>query len=176
MQGCMVRRAAAAVFFFAASSAAFAAKDPNPIPNFHQVEDGIFRGGTPGDAGVAYLKALGVRTIVNLDDRAAANREELAAAAAAGIREVALPMSGFWKPHDATVNAALAALDDPSLRPIYVHCQHGQDRTGLVVGLYRVETEHWQPGHAYAEMKQLGFHPILVFLNHYYEERTGFED
>ena len=104
------------------------------------------------------------------------NRAELDAALNAGIKVISLPMSGFWTPKDPQVNAALAAMNETSLRPLFVHCQHGQDRTGLVMGLYRVESEHWQAGHAYEEMKTLGFHPSLFFLNHYFENRTGFED
>ncbi|MGZ3650050.1 MAG: fused DSP-PTPase phosphatase/NAD kinase-like protein [Bdellovibrionota bacterium] len=148
----------------------------NPIPNFVKAEDGLYRGGSPGDAGIAYLKSLGVKTILNLDDRAAENAAEKTAAAAAGIREISVPMSGFWAPKDRRVDRALAALENSKLRPIFVHCQHGQDRTGLVLGLYRVFSEHWQPGHAYEEMKSLGFHPILFLLNHYFEERTGWDD
>jgi tyrosine-protein phosphatase SIW14 len=146
------------------------------IPNFHAVEADVFRGGTPGAEGIAELKALGVKTILNLDDRYDVNEEERALAQAAGIREIANPMSGFWWPENARVNRALRALSDPRLRPIYVHCQHGQDRTGLVVGLFRVEREHWAPARAYAEMLGYGFHRILFLMNHYFEERTGFED
>lgn len=168
MQGCIF-----VLMSFVVSVAAFAA---DVIPNFREVEPGLYRGGTPGDAGIAELKRLGVKTIVNLDDRADVNAAERAAAKAAGIREISLPMSGFWSPNDKEVTRAVRALERSSLRPTFVHCQHGQDRTGLVVGLYRVEAERWQPAHAYQEMKQLGFHPLLVFLNHYFEERTGWDD
>jgi protein tyrosine/serine phosphatase len=74
------------------------------------------------------------------------------------------------------VNQIEAIMADHARRPIFVHCQHGEDRTGLIVGLYRVETEHWSPAAAYREMIAKGFHKILFFLNHYYEERTGWED
>jgi tyrosine-protein phosphatase SIW14 len=163
------------VFLFSLTLTA-GAQAANPIPNFVNVEPGLYRGGTPGAAGIAELQALGVRTIVNLDDRSGPNREELAEATAAGIREIQVPMSGFFAPSNARANRALAALEDPSLRPVFVHCAHGQDRTGLIMGLYRVEAEKWAPAQAYAEMLQLGFHPLLFPLNHYFEERTGFED
>jgi protein tyrosine/serine phosphatase len=74
------------------------------------------------------------------------------------------------------VNQIEAIMADHARRPIFVHCQQGEDRTGLIVGLYRVETEHWSPAAAYREMIAKGFHKILFFLNHYYEERTGWED
>jgi tyrosine-protein phosphatase SIW14 len=153
-----------------------AAADVGVPANFHEVENGIYRGASPGADGVAYLKSIGVKTILDLDDDKAAMKIESPAAAQNGVRWISLPMSGFWAPKTPTVDGALAAIADPSLRPIYIHCKHGQDRTGLVIGLYRVEYEYWQPAHAYQEMKALGFHPSLVFLNHYYEKRTGFED
>ena len=58
----------------------------------------------------------------------------------------------------------------------YVHCAHGQDRTGLVIGLERVIDEGWTPKAAHDEMLKLGFHPLFEGLNHYFEEKTGFED
>ena len=93
-----------------------------------------------------------------------------------GMTFISEPMSGFWAPNDAEVNQIEAIMGDHSRRPIFVHCQHGEDRTGLIVGLYRVESEHWSPAAAYHEMIAKGFHKILFFLNHYYEERTGWED
>ena len=86
------------------------------------------------------------------------------------------PMSGFWTPNDKEVNQIEAIMADQSRRPIFVHCEHGQDRTGLIVGLYRVFTEKKSPAAAYKEMLAKGFHKILFLLNHYYEEKTGFED
>ncbi|MFX4883845.1 tyrosine-protein phosphatase, partial [Acinetobacter baumannii] len=31
-------------------------------------------------------------------------------------------------------------MKDPARQPVYVHCAHGADRTGLVVGLYELVT------------------------------------
>ena len=47
---------------------------------------------------------------------------------------------------------ALKAAD----RPIYVHCEHGKDRTGLVIALYRVRYDGWTPERAAAEMAAMG--------------------
>ena len=43
----------------------------------------------------------------------------------------------------------------------YVHCEHGQDRTGLIIGAYRVRVQRWSKSQAYQEMKAHGFHPLL---------------
>jgi len=43
----------------------------------------------------------------------------------------------------------------------FVHCEHGEDRTGLAVGAYRIKVEHWTKPAAYQEMEAPGFHPLL---------------
>ena len=65
---------------------------------------------------------------------------------------ISQPMSGFWAPNDRQVNQTEAIMADASRRPIFVHCLHGEDRTGLIVGLHRVFHEGWDPAKAYQEM------------------------
>lgn len=153
------------------------AEDTPPIVHFHVVSDGaIYRGGRPEAPGLTALAEMGVKTDLDLDNDADAARAEEHVATALGMRYVANHMSGFWSPKDSVVNAALAVLEDSSNYPVYVHCKHGQDRTGLIVGLYRVFHDGWQPQAAYQEMRDIGFHPALFLLNHYFEERTGYDD
>jgi tyrosine-protein phosphatase SIW14 len=175
---CRLNGILSAFLFGAALSGLAPAADANepPIPNFYQVETAVYRGGHPGPEGLAALKDLGVRSIVNLDNDAASNQEEEAAAAQLGLNYIPIPMSGFWAPTDGQIDRAIQVLSDPSARPLFVHCHHGQDRTGLVVGLYRVLVENTSPAMAYQEMLHFGFHTDLVFLNHYFEQRTGYED
>src|SRR2546430_2746714 len=52
---------------------------------------------------------------------------------------------------------------------IFVHCEHGQDRTGLVVACYRVQAEGWSKAKAEKEMFDHGFHKILHGLWEYWE-------
>jgi len=144
----------------------------NPIGNFAQVSPGIYRGALPGIEGLRYLKSKGIKTILTLDGNRSAVEEEIAYGAAIGLPVVSVPMSFFWRPRTRTVNAALAVLNDLSLRPIFVHCHAGQDRTGLIVGLQRVERQGWDPHKAYDEMTKYGFHPELFLLKDYFEWRT----
>jgi len=161
------------VFFVALISAvsAFAA----PIPNFQKVAPNLHRGGLPGEAGLRYLKSIGVKTILNLDDKRSDIVAETRYAAQLGIAVISLPMSFFWRPRDSDVNAALAVMRNKSLRPLFVHCHQGKDRTGLIVGLHRVEKERWHAGDAYDEMLEYGFHDQLFNLKNYFAERTGAE-
>jgi protein tyrosine/serine phosphatase len=145
-------------------------------PPIELVTPGVYRGPRPTQATLQNLKALGVRNIVDLEDSASAVNSERKIAASLGIGFNSQPMSGFWTPNDSEVNGIEAYLANTSNYPVFVHCEHGQDRTGLIVGLFRVETQHWTPAAAYKEMLAKGFHQILFLLNHYYEEKTGFED
>lgn len=45
-----------------------------------------------------------------------------------------------------------------------VHCTHGQDRTGLVIGEHRVLHDGWSKRHAYGEMLSHHFHPEIIGL------------
>jgi hypothetical protein len=65
-----------------------------------------------------------------------------------------------------TILEILSIMNDQSRQPVYVHCAHGADRTGVVVALYRVIYEHWDPWKAYDEMYKNGhnwFH--ILFTN-----------
>jgi len=88
---------------------------------------------------------------------------------------VSVPLSGFFSPSDTDMNRVLADLQNPDLLPILIHCQHGEDRTGLAVGLYRVLVQNVAPKDAYQEMLDHGFHPLLLGLKDYFEDRTGFD-
>lgn len=155
---------------------ALASETAVPILDFHQVSQNIYRGARPHKIGLEALAKMGFKTILNIDNDKVANLEESQNAQALGLRMVSIPMSGFWAPTDAQVEKVLAELTNAENSPIFIHCKHGHDRTGLIVGLYRIEFEQWTPAQAYAEMLNLGFHKELVFLNHYFEQKTGFED
>ena len=60
--------------------------------------------------------------------------------------------------------------------PVYVHCKHGQDRTGLVIGLDRVINEGWQAQLAHDEMVKIGFHTSFLGLQEYFENKAHWED
>ena len=152
------------------------ADEQNLAPPIEFVSPGIWRGRRPDTATLKQLKSMGVKTILDLEDTTSVINSERATVKALGMTFISEPMSGFWTPNDSQVNRIEVDMANPALRPIFVHCQHGEDRTGLIVGLHRVFHEHWTPKAAYNEMIAKGFHKLLVFLNHYYEEKTGFED
>jgi len=128
-----------------------------------RVAPGIFRGAQPEPEGYATLKAMGVRTVINLRTR----HGERKAVEAAGMRYVEIPMS-FWKNVDpAVVRVALSAMTDPANQPVFVHCSRGVDRTGVVAAVYRMEVDGWSKAEAEAEMEAFGFHEIWSQLKEF---------
>jgi tyrosine-protein phosphatase SIW14 len=47
--------------------------------------------------------------------------------------------------------------------PVLVHCQHGEDRTGLIVAAYRVMVSGWDKNKAMAEALHFGYRDWLNF-------------
>jgi tyrosine-protein phosphatase SIW14 len=126
------------------------------LTSVHRVAPGIFRGCQPEPEGYATLKAMGVRTVINLRTR----HGEREAVEGAGMRYVEIPMSFLRKADPAVVRKALSVMTDPANQPVFVHCSVGRDRTGVVVAVYRMEVDGWSKAKAVAEMEALGFHEI----------------
>ena len=146
------------------------------IPNFHKVNDYIYRGGEPKQGGFQRLKELGVTTVVNLRDDDARARAEAEEAKALGLRYFNIPLSNFHRPSDKTVEDVLKILGSPDHQAIFVHCKRGSDRTGLIIAIYRMMHDGWNTERAKAEAKQfgLGFWQIEMkdYINDYYERHV----
>jgi len=126
------------------------------LPNFHQVDENVYRGGQPAAGGVARLKELGIRTIVNLRYERELVDAEQAEAEAAGIRYVNVPIVGLNRPTEAQVALILGLIDEPANRPVFVHCKRGSDRAGAIVACYRIARAKWTAERAIRECFQYG--------------------
>jgi protein tyrosine/serine phosphatase len=75
-----------------------------------------------------------------------------------------------WHPEDEDVIKFLRIATTPSLQPVLVHCQHGADRTGTMVAIYRIAYQGWTKKQATVEMINGGFHPMWQNLLRYIEK------
>lgn len=153
-------------------AAVVATAQVNAIPNLQTVEPGLYRGGRPDFEGLKALKEAGLKTIVNLEDHEEHIERSREHAAALGLNYISIPMSWMDPPTDELVGRVMNAIASAELRPVLVNCKHGRDRTGMIVGLYRVFHNDWNAGRAYAEMLEFGFRPEFVDLDRYFKERT----
>jgi tyrosine-protein phosphatase SIW14 len=142
---------------------AFAA-DPPGLSNFHTTAPGIYRGGAPTRQGFEHLKAMGVHTIIDLRIAPRTVRKEGILARSMGFEWINLPM-GSEAPTAHQVATFLATLKRAPQQPVYVHCQHGADRTGCMIGIWRVTQDGWTFRRAYAEMRRYGFNPRWTKLS-----------
>lgn len=154
-----------------------ASPNPNvPIDNFHVVAEGIFRGARPTEEGLAQLKALGVKTVVNLEWSKKIFNREKALVEGLGMKAVHIPMNVITPPSTAKVDQLHAILTDPKQLPAFFHCKQGRDRTGLMGYTYRVKIEGWDPKSAYEEAKGYGFRTYLLGLRgfmYWYGKKFG---
>lgn len=144
------------------------------LPNLVKVHERLYRGGRPTELGIKQLKSMGVKTIVNIENSEDAVTEDKKFAAAHGLRFISVPFATWETPQDENVDYVLKTLQDRSLGPIYLHCKHGRDRTGMIMGLYRVFADGWDPKTAYQEMKDRGFRTVIWPLKNYFKDRTGY--
>jgi tyrosine-protein phosphatase SIW14 len=126
------------------------------IDNFGQVDATLYRGSQPEGRDYSDLKALGVKTIVNLtsDD---ADPNEKAMVERAGMSYVQIPMNTHTPPTAAQQAEFLKIVNDPASQPVYVHCVGGRHRTGVMTATYRMTHEGWTADQAFKEMKQYNF-------------------
>jgi len=142
-------------------------RDKKGLPNLHKITDNLYRGAQPDDEGFAELKAMGIKTVVNLrslhSDRSECEE--------AGLDYVHITMQP-WEGEDDEIVDFLKVVMDREHQPVFFHCQHGADRTGTVCAVYRVLVQGWSKDDAIEEMKDggYGFHAIWQNLIKYIRE------
>jgi protein tyrosine/serine phosphatase len=144
------------------------------IKNFGRINENYYRGAQPEARDWADLKALGVKTVIDLtkDGRS----EEASLVERAGMQFYRIPMTTDDTPSAAQITRFLKLVNDPANFPVYVHCQGGRHRTGAMTALYRMTNDGWSAERAYQEMKQYRFegfpgHPVLKrFVYDYYRK------
>jgi tyrosine-protein phosphatase SIW14 len=125
---------------------------PASLPRFFEVAPGIYRGGQPEDGGYAWLKQRGVKTIINLRREC----DERQTVESMGFQHIYLPLDATEEiPLDA-IQTVLKTVSDPARQPVFVHCQRGADRTGFMIGIYRIARQGWSTDRAYNEAREIG--------------------
>jgi protein tyrosine/serine phosphatase len=130
------------------------------IYNFDIVSSGLWRGSQPSHQAIAKLAKNGVKTIIDLRYAGSGCEEEALVAKQYGISYVNIPL-GFENPSLSNVAKFLAIVAKPANQPVFVHCRQGADRTGTLVGVFRILHDHWSFTEAYNEMRLHHFKPWL---------------
>jgi len=136
-------------------------------PNLHRVTETLYRGAQPNAEGMRELKKLGVKTVVNLRSFHS-DRGEIGDT---GLAYEHIYMKA-WNAEEEEVVRFLQIVTDSARTPVFVHCRHGADRTGMMCAIYRVAVSGWTKDEAIREMKEGGFghHKVWRNLVKYIEE------
>jgi len=154
------------IFLFLLSGCSYLSylKDPFlKIPNFHKVNENIYRGGEPKDQKAwLYLKNLGIKTVINLTNSPCQKfLDEM------GLKCVNIPLSIYKFPEDEKIIKFLDTVTSQKNLPVFIYCKSGRDRTGLMVAIYRIIVEGKSIKEAYKEMLKFGFWPYRGVLKDY---------
>ena len=117
---------------------------------FSQVTDRLYRGGQPNNAQLAQLKALGVTTVISLRrEEPGLRRDEEREAKRLGMKFYNFPFYGVFGQTPAFFENLMATMRDTQNGVVFVHCQHGRDRTSLAVALHLVFDRGWKADDAW---------------------------
>jgi hypothetical protein len=138
------------------------------VPNLARVDapSNVWRSGqvtTP--EGWVYLRSLGVKHVVKLNAESEGSDQ---GALDAGMDVTYLPIEpegGFFSIFKAPDTESIRLAAHLLVRPdTLVHCTHGQDRTGIAVGAYRMLVDGWHKSSAWHEMIDHNYHWELPAL------------
>jgi tyrosine-protein phosphatase SIW14 len=121
------------------------------LPNYGIVDpEALHRGGQPDAMGLEALETKGIKTVIHLRDRKMKNYH-------GNLKRVVIPFNPY-QPKDEVVINFLKVIGNHAHHPVFVHCFHGADRTGMLCAIYRIVFQQWDKEKAIAEMRQYGFH------------------
>jgi peptidoglycan/xylan/chitin deacetylase (PgdA/CDA1 family) len=136
------------------------------LTNLYRVTPRLYRSAQPEAEGFAYLsKKIGVKTVVSL--REFHDDAKLAAGLPLTLRRVPINTWHIGDDGGAKLARALRYIREAEARgPVLLHCQHGSDRTGAVIALYRILYQGRSKQAAIDEMQNggFGFNPVWAAL------------
>ena len=137
------------------------------LPNCFQLTTNFYRGAQPTKQGLSALKALGIRTVINLRTF----HSDAGKLADEGLAQERFKMEA-WRMSDDEAVHFLKIVGDTNHLPVFVHCERGADRTGTMCALYRIAGCGWSKADAIQEMKEggFGFNPTWQNLVNYLEQ------
>ena len=130
------------------------------VPNFHKVDDNLYRSAQPDAEGMKNLKKFGIKTIINL--RSAHSDDDEIGKLEFKTYHIKIKT---WNMKDKYGVAFLKIVSDKKNYPILVHCRHGADRTGTMCAVYRIVVQGWTKKEALKEMQDGGYNFHSVWQN-----------
>lgn len=142
------------------------------IKNFGWINETFYRGAQPRDEDYADLAAMGVKTIIDLQQSGVGREQNMVESQ--GMKFYRIGMSDKGQPTAEQAELFLKIVNDPANQPVFVHCAGGRHRTGAMSALYRMTHDGWNADQAFLEMKQydfeygIGHGPLKRYVYDYY--------
>jgi tyrosine-protein phosphatase SIW14 len=121
------------------------------LDNLYKITDSLYRSEQPTQKEFAYLKAIGIKSVLNL--RATHSDTNLTQQLTLKDYSVQITTSNF---SDKEIIEALKIIKYAP-KPLLVHCKHGSDRTGVVIAMYRIVFQNWSKEKALDELLNGGY-------------------
>ncbi|MBM4037598.1 MAG: hypothetical protein FJ290_03710 [Planctomycetes bacterium] len=125
--------------------------DVQGVPNLLRLSEDLLRGAQPNLVGFRALKALGIKTVVNLrhyhSDRYMIDKVGL------DYEHIDVKSWGLRGGHIARF---LEIATDGTKTPVFIHCHDGIGRTGVMCAMYRIVVQGWTREAALKEMIEFG--------------------
>ncbi len=148
----------------------------HPLKNFGKINENYYRGSQPKNDELGRLKAIGIKTVIDLRKDREENEEQQVRDL--GMQYFNIPLKSSKPATPEQTAYFLRLVDDPKNWPVYVHCKGGRHRTGALTAIYRITHDGWNADRAYQEMKEFDFNNGLLggpsaqkkFVYSYYEQ------
>jgi tyrosine-protein phosphatase SIW14 len=127
------------------------------LPHLGTVSSQLYRGAQPANGGFAELKKLGIDIVVNLRHETDEIARERALVEGQNMQYVSIPWRGKQDPKTEQVAQFLRLLRANPDKKVFLHCERGAERTGVMVACYRISSEHWTAEQALTEMEAFRF-------------------
>jgi protein tyrosine/serine phosphatase len=134
------------------------------VTNGASITPTLFRGAQPTPEGIAGLHKLGIDIVVDFRDEPSEIKLEKKSVESQGMRFVSVPWRGDALPTNDELVTFFKLLHDNPDKKIFIHCEYGKDRTGVMAALYRIAVEHWSADQSISEMRE--FHYNSARLPH----------
>lgn len=123
------------------------------IDHVAEVAPGVYRGGLPDADGVAWLKARGIKTVIRLG--AGSSSAEASFIRENGMDYQVIRLPSPYHPPEQSVDRFLALTADEARKPVYV-CARGAATTSVMMAIYRVRAQGFEPERALRELRYFG--------------------
>jgi tyrosine-protein phosphatase SIW14 len=136
------------------------------VPNPGKINEGLYRGAQPNAQGFEELKKLGITMVIDLRGEDRGKDWEQNQVEHLGMHYVQIPIGRFAAPTNEEVAKFLTMVRGADAQQkVFVHCQFGEDRTGVFIATYRMGIQKWPAEQAIHEMYAFGFngtfHPAM---------------